>query len=357
MKKVFSWTGKSQTWDWDNCTLSWVRKKGEDKIRVIVRSGKLVDSDYRNKKVMIKYMIGFDIDPARIKKPEEEEYLEPLDNVRQEYGKPRARWIVRLDDKHSIWQWKDAEGRVKDIWSSTVAGIYKNLVDGKTPDISLTSFQEAVRNYFHVLANDDNEIGRKIVPVVYQPAIDTWKNFVREIHCHVREYDDSNNPKRIEVTLMFNNEQLREHAVANQVYEWFRSWRYGRTIDVETFCIDANMGVPLTLDFPNIYSGSDSIQNDSTHIVKFGVSIKYYFGNDRHPIIFINTSNHALAESDTNHDLWKWEYVGWLDEAPIDFGEKSRQEIDMQFRAKYHILLDLLSFRNPWKKTEICSSQ
>jgi hypothetical protein len=53
-----------------------------------------------------------------------------------------------------------------------------------------------------------------MIPVIYQPAIDSWKNFVREIHCH---RVDSN---EFEVTILFNNEHLREHAILNPIYEW-----------------------------------------------------------------------------------------------------------------------------------------
>jgi hypothetical protein len=52
----------------------------------------------------------------------------------------------------------------------------------------------------------------------------------------------------------------------------------------------------------------------------------------RHPIIFINTSNHAMSEHDTNHRLWKWEYIAWQKDGPIEFGERSREEIDNSFK-------------------------
>jgi hypothetical protein len=37
-----------------------------------------------------------------------------------------------------------------------------------------------------------------------------------------------------------------------------------------------------------------------------GVSVKYYFMDWNHPVVFFNTSNHAMAEHDTNDRVWKW---------------------------------------------------
>lgn len=322
-KKFFTWTGRPQVWNWSNCTVSWVRKD-EGSVRVVIRSAKSVHSEYRRKDVTIRYMLGFDVDLKGIKAPEEEVYQEPLDNLRQEYGQYWPRWIVRLDGSHSIWQWKED----KDIKDSEIYRIYSEIMN------SAGSPANSGKNFFNVDAHDDNEIGRKIVPVVYQPAIDSWDNFVREVHCHVAEYDDRGRPKTIQVTILFNNEQLRQHALANRLYEWFRLLFYGRLIDVESFFISARDGEPEQFDFPDIYSGENSIQRDDVHIKKHDVTIKYYFGNGRHPVIFVNTSNHAMAEHDTNHRLWKWEYIAWQEDGPIDFGEKSREQINRLFRSK-----------------------
>jgi hypothetical protein len=153
------------------------------------------------------------------------------------------------------------------------------------------------------------------------------------VHCHAL-----GNGHKIQVSILFNNEELREHKIVNRVYEWFRSWFYGRIIDVETFFIvlkeKNNNNNPELLDFPSIYSAENSIEHDSIHVDRYGITIKYYFGNLRHPIIFINTSNHAMGEHDTNHRLWKWEYIAWQKDGPIKFGEKSREEINNKFKPK-----------------------
>ena len=51
-------------------------------------------------------------------------------------------------------------------------------------------------------------------------------------------------------------------------------------------------------------------------------------------MIFVNTSNHALAPHDNNHDLWKWEYVPWSKKIPIKLGTKTRQEVENEFKQK-----------------------
>ena len=59
-KRIFKWTKNSKIWNWDNCFVSAIKIK-DGKIRVIIRSSQLVDSDYRKRKVNLKYMLGFDI--------------------------------------------------------------------------------------------------------------------------------------------------------------------------------------------------------------------------------------------------------------------------------------------------------
>jgi len=49
-----------------------------------------------------------------------------------------------------------------------------------------------------------------IIPIIYQPAVDGLKNFLREIHCS-RKILMMQVPKW-RFTLIFNNEQLRNHS-------------------------------------------------------------------------------------------------------------------------------------------------
>jgi len=323
-QKAFYWTDQQQMWDWDNCTVSWLlrdKNTSSSIIRIVVRSLKSVFSQYREKQVKIRYMLGFEVEGTEIQPPKEEKYREPLDNMPKKYGQEKIRWVVKLDKDYSIWQWKE-DG--KTIERSKVYEIYKGII--KSIDEPII---ENAKDLFNVETHDDNKIGKKIVPVVYQPAIDSWKNFVREVHCNVLDKG-----QKIQVSILFNNEELREHKIANRLYEWFRSWFYSRIIDVETFFVVLKDNNAELFDFPFIYSAENNIQKDSIHVDRYGIFIKYYFGNLRHPIIFVNTSNHAVGEHDTNHNLWKWEYIAWQKDGPIEFGEKSREQIDNSFKPK-----------------------
>jgi hypothetical protein len=48
--------------------------------------------------------------------------------------------------------------------------------------------------------------------------------------------------------------------------------------------------------------------------------------------VFVNTSNHALAEKDNNHDFWKREYVPWSKTTPIKHGEKTRKDTEKSYK-------------------------
>ena len=318
---VFHWTDNAEIWDWDNCTVS-ALKLLNNKIRVVVRSLHTVHSEYRKADVKIRYMLGFDVN--NIQEPKTEDYHEPPnDNMKNKvYGRPKPRWVVQLDDDYWIWQWTQAGTKIE---SSNLYQVYLMIKNVLNTPVSDTN------NIFKVEIQDDS----RYIPVIYQPAIDSWKNFVREVHCHQMNDDE------FEVTIIFNNEQLREHALLNSIYEWFRSLVYGRTIDVETFRIILKEGVPEHFKFAGIYSGENDIQQDDIHGDKPDGSgnvptykIKYYFVNKRHTIVFINTANHAMGEHDTNHRLWKWEYVTWEKDSAVAYGEKSRNQIDRSFKPK-----------------------
>jgi hypothetical protein len=113
---------------------------------------------------------------------------------------------------------------------------------------------------------------------------------------------------------------------------------YNRYTDVETFKIRINRRDPSKncFIFENIYSSDYGLNEDSIHgDPLFGEEvahpISYYFVEYNHPIVFINTSNHAMAEHDANHTLWKWEYVPGVPDSPLVLGTKSRKDIDAEY--------------------------
>jgi len=319
-KRRFDWSEELQVWDYKNCTVAAV-KIAENKLRVIIRSEKVIYSNFRKRDVKLKYMLGFDLD-KEIPKPITEDYHQPPEHnsKHKEYGPSRPRWAIKLDDKHWLWQWAE-NGLIED---SNIYNIYLMLKNKQSEVYTESS-----------IFNTIGQTEISVLPVIYQPAIDSWKNFLREINC----FKISEN--EYEVTLIFNDESLRANAFFDSIYRWMRSRIYKRLEDVETFRILLNDNEPENFIFEGIYSAKYTLEHDTVHEDKRTPSgkvpkrkIKHYFGNKKSPIVFINTSNHAMAESDNNHELWKWEYLAWDENSPVLFGKKSRSQIEDSFRNK-----------------------
>ncbi len=317
--KSFRWTNKTQMWDWDNCRVTWVRRS-EKEVRVVIRSSKKVNSEFRKKEVKVKYMLGFDANTDDIEYPKLEQYREPLQNIdEKKYGQLRQRLVIKISKNYYIWQWI-ADEKSQTLENSKIFRIYKDIIKSLKEPVASTN-----KKIFKV---EDTPTDGRIIPVIYQAAIDSWKNFVREVHCHKIDEDE------LEVTILFENEQLRKHSKFDLFYRIFRRLRYGRVTDIESFRIILDKGEPVRLQFKGIFSGKHSIDDDNIHEdnpVNGKVrmhDIKYYFNDEKHPIIFINTSNHAMSFHDTNHKIWKWEYIPWEQDGAVVYGQKSRNYID-----------------------------
>jgi hypothetical protein len=316
----FLWTREKRVWDWDNCTFGLVRTR-KNELRIIVRSEFEIPSSYMGKKpVTLRYMLGFDV--KQVSEPEFGPYTARKYKPKKKEG-PKERWGFQLDDNYWIWQWADKED---DLRTSPVYQLFRRIRD-EISSPSLTS-----HNIFEV--DVECEEGR-IIPVVYQPSVDGLKNFVREIHSAELSSRDGAY-QEIEVSIIFANEQLRAHAIFNKVYELYRWLAYGRIQDIETIKIilpredDENKFV-----FESIYSDDEQLNVDDKHgdqPIAPERRIKYYFVNDSRPIVFVNTSNHAMAEHDTNERIWKWEYIPGIENAPIKHGCKTRDDLDREFK-------------------------
>lgn len=321
-KRRFSWTPKKEIWDWDSCTIGLARTPRERKLRVVVRSSTNKNSKYMgNKPVELRFMLGFDV--SKVFKPKTESYV-ARENIPEKKEGPKKRWVFQLDDDYWIWEWAE-EGH--DIRSSNIYRLYELISDEiSNPSLSLSD---------NIFDAELESKGINVIPTIYQPAVDSLDNFVREVHC-AQNPAEADGSYEVEVSIIFNNEQLRKHAYANRIYEGFRRLFYGRTIDIETCKILVRKDVSNSkFVFENIYSGNHPLEEDSIHEDPPPAPerrIKYYFINHDHPVVFVNTSNHAMAEHDTNHHIWKWEYVPWLNNAPIRFGSKTRKEIEKRFK-------------------------
>lgn len=332
--KTFSWTDNKEIWDWDHCTIGLARAI-DDRLIVVVRSKTNTKSRYMGKKpVELRYMLGFEVN--NISEPYTESYTarENHPDPEKRVG-PNKRLVFQLDSDHWIWEWaKEGE----DINSSIIYRLY-NQINNEMISSSIKS-----DNIFKIgekINHDD-----RIIPVIYQPAVDSLDNFVREVHCKKKKLN-ANGSYEVEVTIIFENEKLREHFYLNKAYELIRlHWLYGRKYDIESFKILDNKGLDnKKFIFKGIYSNGHNIIHGDIHGDKeshIPHNIKYFFMDNNHPVVFINTSNHAMAEHDTNHELWKWEYIPWLENAPVKCGSMSREEIDSQFISYWKRLVKLI---------------
>jgi hypothetical protein len=323
---TFSWTDTKEIWDWDNCTIGIVRTPNEG-VAIVVRSKTNKNSQYMgNKPVELRFMLGFTI--HKISEPQIEQYTARKNFPEKSEG-PKDRWVFQMDNDYWIWEWAN-EG--SNISSSSIYRLYKSINE----ELSSPSMR-----FDNIFDTELEDLDSKIIPVIYQPAVDSLDNFVREIHC-AETSANVDGTYDIEISIIFNNEELRRHAYGgtlDKIYGKIRGLLYGRTLDIETFKIRVRKDLKSnTLVFENIYSDNYQLEDDSIHgdpPIAPERNGLYFFTHNRHPVIFINTSNHAMAEHDTNRRLWKWEYVPWLSNAPIKLGNKTREEIEKEFKPLF----------------------
>ena len=341
-KKIIQFKDTEKTFDWDNCSFQIARSPAK-KLRIFIRGHQHRYSDYKKKIVKPTFLLTIDVNS--ISTPTEDKYQIGAErkDLKSLHFRQYSRYVFQLDNRYWIWEWKKNYG---DIKQSKVYAIYeqiKSYLDNifqherVNPDTILATFP-----------HDDKEM----IPVIYQPAIDQLKNFVREIHCS--KISDDNKCIFVEVSIIFNNEQLRRHKILNSLYEKFRLFFYGRIIDIETFrvCFGDTQDKEGYFTFERIYSGDSGIIEDNIHgdnkspLPKRNISNNFI--DPFHPVVFINTANHAMAEKDNNTRLWKWEYQPFEEKSPVIFGTKSRKEIDSHF-------MPIIARMVRWIKSRLCS--
>ena len=286
-----SWRNEEKNWKYKDCSVK-VIGMADNKARIVIRRKKSGYSKFMDSDFEVNLMLGFIV--LNVQK----NTIEGKDGLVFEIEQSKDNMHRDLKD---VKIWSDHHHEIEDL--------YNKILQEKNND-QTTKIIEA----------DYLERNNSMIPVIYQPKIDAWENFLREIHIH----------KDIEgmfhITLIFQDEVLRRHGILDGIYRYIRLLKYKRTADVETFSFKNNQ-----LFFGNIYSGKSNLFEDTIHNEK-EIPTKYFFQDENHPVIFVNTSNHALAPHDNNHDLWKWEYVPWSKKIPIKLGNKTRQEVESEFK-------------------------
>jgi len=322
-------TDETFTWTWNDCFFSYV-KISKNKIRIIVRSKDIVKiaiSNSETEDTPITFTYDFDITTIPDIKFDENFSIpeNPHQKIELKSGKRYCLSFFKEKRKGQvsgiceIWQW-DSDSELKKIREKILSIMESEHI---TPIIE-------DENQIHPIGNIARE---KICPIIYQPALDKPKNFLRQVHINKK------NDKKFQITLVFNNEALRKHKFLDGFYKDFRKVVYGRTKDVETFYIILEDSEPKKFNFKGIYSKKNTtLENDMTHGDKkewweFWKTIKdreidCYYSTTKFPKIYVNTANHALAGHDNNPGLWKWEYVTWGEKLPIGVGEMSREKIE-----------------------------
>lgn len=145
----------------------------------------------------------------KIHYPINDNYRQPLDNKEKKYGPAKPRWALILNKHYCIWQWAKEDNN--GLENSEIYRIYKGIKKTLTEPVTTK------RNIFRVTGVPPNN---RLMPVIYQAAIDSWKNFVREVHCHKVNEDE------YEVTILFENEHLRNHSPLDLIYRLYRYLRY-----------------------------------------------------------------------------------------------------------------------------------
>ncbi len=290
-RRYLKWTNKEEKWEYEDCAVTVLGHK--DGVHVVLRRKRIGKSSFKSSDYVLKLMMGFTA--IDMQKKNNDGSVHEITFT-----------ILQTNDKNHR-ELKDVR-----IWSDDSDAIEKlyHTIREKMKNPQTTG---------HIIAPGYPQSNTEIIPVIYQPRVDAWENFLREINVH-RDGDTYN------VTLAFQGEVLRKFFLIDPFYKLFRFFRYKRTVDIETFEIREDR-----LYFENIYSNDDTLFDDSTHNKK-EIKTKYCFSDENHPVVFVNTSNHAMAPHDNNHDFWKWEYVPWSKTIPIVNGKKTENETEKSYR-------------------------
>jgi hypothetical protein len=280
---------------------------------------------YMKRNIAIKFLYGFDI--SSIEEPIIEKYDQSSGWRSDDGDGQEFRWVIPLKkegNQHldrrdcSIWQCATAQG---DIRQSDIFHLFRYI------EMKLKSSSNCIN--LDNVDDEDTEPNDQVIPVIVQPSADGWKNFVRQVHSAKLDNFEE------EFTLVFNDEHLRKYGILESFYRFLRPFLYYRLTDLESFRVILEGNAASYFVFPGIYSGKSDIMEDSVHGDRGPFlrkaprrKVKYHYSNRMHPIVFMNTANHAMAEEDNNTTLWKWEYVPWEADSPIVYGKKSRKQIE-----------------------------
>lgn len=298
------WTGgKPEPWNWDNCRFN-VIPIGESRVRLVIRRKKEFVSRKRKRLVCIDLMISIVV--LEFKKTEINDQIKEGNKVPTNLNHKRK--VIKLEIKNDL-RGDDRPLLNCQIWQLTeqddgsLDNLYKELLYAKN---------QPPKPDHDVIFDTDVPLKEGIVPVIYQPRVDALKNILDEVHV-------KRNQDNFEVMVVFEDEHLNKHWYFDIFYRIARYFIYKRVQDVESFDIKSTDNTATHFNFEGIYSDKYVLYHDNIHgdpVPAPDREVKHWHVSKNHPIVFVNTSNHAMAEFDTNHSHWKWEYVPWQKDRP-----------------------------------------
>jgi len=303
------WTGKLKRWNWDGCRFSFI-PIGDNKVRLVIRRRKFFNRDKR-KEVEVDLMISIvvlDFNGPIITKEKirEGNNIPETQNHERKIIELTVENDLRGDDrpleKCQIWQLSDDDD-----------GTIEKLIE------ELKTMKRKPASPDHDVIFDHEAVSDRIIPVIYQPRVDAWKNMLHKVHLEEKRGG------YILATVVYDDENLIQHWYLDVFYRIIRFFGYGRIKDIESFKIKFMGNETNHFVFENIYSNNHQLYHDTIHGDEPPAPdrpIKHWHVSKNHPIVFVNTANHAMAEFDTNHAHWKWEYVPWDESGPIELTER-----------------------------------
>ena len=95
--------------------------------------------------------------------------------------KPHERYVFQLDNGYWIWEWAK---KGTDIKSTNIHKLYNQILSFiRERGIDVIRSLQGNGIFDVDIKEKENNFKYKVVPTIYQPAFDSLRNFVREVHC------------------------------------------------------------------------------------------------------------------------------------------------------------------------------
>lgn len=172
---------------------------------------------------------------------------------------------------------------------------------------------------------------KEFLPVFIVPEIDYKKNN-DIIGVSLFFIKNEENEKLIEYTVLFKDED-HPASFINFIYDIYRSFKYKRIIDTESFLIDFIKTADgywkvNFVNFPDDYSSNQVYFEKNAKHFSLKLEGNIFEKKDNRIIIYINTWNHMFSSIDTNLNLEKKVIESYTTYSG------NRKEVEKQFNKK-----------------------